>query len=653
MKTRRLYALGLLALVSSIVAPAGAHAQDVRSCGTQQPVMTTGVSGSSASTLPMEVHLPPLEIRDQGWDVCAEVHDPRALDVELEVFDSNPTVLSAEPLCISSHPGTTKRCRISRSRLTSSTLWVRVVPTATIGETKVTLYARALQGPSIGNTGLYSSDAEPPSGAATLGGTFLPSVYPLTDIRSYQRLHKIQFTATRISVSLATTQGAGLLRLSVYGDGSSPESPAALITASVMASSSTSLHVVVPPAVTSGYVLVTLDGRIAERTQYQLSVRAFPSGWSEAAAPGYVYKVALADRRYDELAMFARCRPTGLSVAPTSECSQGPRPADAYRMIRQLIWGMPWQDAAMDDWAKDPSEPLVVFIGIDQLSTTLLIERTGSEFADVRQTVLRSKQPLWAVYIEDDFAQFETTATVVFTGGQEHEQHILEPPGSREALRVTPGARVVRVGMKRFDADRVPINGIVEFSREGPTYPRRNWTRTYRFLDRSKIGLSLGLLITARDIAVDSKEVALIARDLREPGREAEIIHVRDDRPVFATAIVSWPTIRAKCAEERGPWWAPCRGWFLIPNLSVGMGLPLQGKKAYLAALNWPVSGLDALQLTAGIVGLRQQKLRQGVVADALLPADADIHNFIVTEWEVNGVVGLTIDIGAIARRFR
>ena len=653
MNRHHLSAACVVFVVAGVLAPSTVVAQEMRGCGTRPPVATAKASGD-APALARAVPLPRLGDSDVGWEVCVDVQDPRSLDVELEVFDADPTLTSTgEPVCISSNPGSVKRCRMASTRVTrdASTLWVRVVPTATIGATSFDLHVDTLQGPLIGNTGLYASDVElnadrTPSST----GVFLPSVYPLTDVRSYQRAHRVPFTASRLGVTLTTTRGAGLLRLGVYSGGGAANFPASLISASAMAASASSLYAVVPPSVRDGYVVVTLDGRIAEPTEYQLSIREYPSGWTEAVAPGYVYKVALDHDRYRALSTFARCRPAGISLVIVRECTEGTRPGDAYNLLREIVWGMP---ESAEYWTGDPSEPFVTFLGIDQLSTTLLIERTGKDFADVRQTVLRSSGPIWAVYIEDDLAQFETTATVVFTRDEELEQHMLEPPGSREVLRVSPGARVVRVGMKRFDADRLPINAVMEFSREGPTYPRRSWTRTYRVLDRSKVALSLGLLITARDVAVDRHEIVLIDRELRQPGRESEIVHVRDKRPAFATAILSWPTVRAKCAEERGPWWAPCRGWFLIPNLAFGIGLPMQGKKAYLAGFNWPVSGLDAVQVTAGIVGLRQQKLRRDIVADVPLPRDANIDDYTTVEWDANGVVGLTIDIGAIARRFR
>lgn len=106
-----------------------------------------------------KLSLPALAENDIGWEIILRIEDPRAVDVDLEVFANDPKGRFIEPVCTSDELGATERCRVHADEFPDRRAWIRVFPAEGTGSTRYSFQATPLMGPAIEGTDLYGSDA--------------------------------------------------------------------------------------------------------------------------------------------------------------------------------------------------------------------------------------------------------------------------------------------------------------------------------------------------------------------------------------------------------------------------------------------------------------------------------------------------------------
>jgi len=103
--------------------------------------------------------LPELGDNGVGWEITLKIDDPRALDLDLEVYADNPKGRFIKPICLSDMLGSVERCRINADQFPAKRAWVKVFVGSGYGRTRYSYAASTLEGPVIQGTDFYGGDA--------------------------------------------------------------------------------------------------------------------------------------------------------------------------------------------------------------------------------------------------------------------------------------------------------------------------------------------------------------------------------------------------------------------------------------------------------------------------------------------------------------
>jgi hypothetical protein len=568
------------------------------------------------------LQLPPVqssggaEASTGGLEVIVRVANARALDVDLEVFASEDAVSTGLPLCETGDIGPVKVCRVPIGALTERVVFARVTPLAGQPDTSYSIEHRLLAPPALGATGLFGDDAAADglSAESIVRGVIRRAPENVGSALQRSRIHKLTGARDGQVITLTSPAGTALLEASLY------DASGSLVSASERPRAQQRL--LIPEAQESGYVVVSAVGEMSSPVSYELGLRALQA---EDLIGGYVYKRGLTNPDYDALVEFAN----------TDAGTQSSRVRSVYEFVKRSFAGVLKED-----------EPVVAFVGISDVNRIRLLARDGEDFALSTQSGLGRARHVWAVYIEDDPAPFNTSIVVGYRGtAAELNDEFFDVPIARDSAAGPSGRRTVRFGMKKFRVKPPPSAMLVSFVRRSPTYGSLTASALYRSVGWSRIDWGLGAFFAATQIQrarIETPEA--VPSDGSLPSQDV-IVQNFDSRQVFAVATLKLTRFKEQAIDGRA--WAKA-----VPYLTGGIGLPTRGNSAYLLALSWPIIG-DAIQGTAGMVGIRQQTLVPGYQVGQRLPRFSDDSGFIYGRWRWQGTFGVTVDLRAVGKAVR
>lgn len=420
---------------------------------------------------------------------------------------------------------------------------------------------------------------------------------------------------------------AGFLSLSLY------DQKGTLLSAAYRPASQQALYV--PALVPSGYLLVRAQpARPGNALKYSLQMVERDKASVSYLARGYVYRTVIPEPTYQSL----------LAVA---DQDQGPAArqcaaADLFRLIADIIGPPVLLERGETRAGDDTEQPMVVFLGLGGNSQIVQLRRNGADLESVAATTLGKAKDFWAVYIEDDNAQFETSIDVEFSKRASQSDFEGFNPLSAPVVAGNAGDAIpVRIGLRRFSVRQPPVTIQVAFTRQGPTYGLRQWHRVFYVFGWGTVNWALGLFVPGTEINVPYHSV--VERDCEliacRPGENGLVVQDQLRRQVFATLILEWPEARSAFTDAIG--WNK----LLHPtSLILGLGLPSARDKAFYVGLSWPLAW-NRLQGTIGGVFGRYEKIAEGYRVGQLVPLGTPREWLTDHEWDLRPMFGLAVDL--------
>ena len=522
------------------------------------------------------------------------------------------------------------------------------------GEQRMYQFAvRALEGPILGESGLYGGDAD----ETGLEGSFDAAVpgplsralvsTPQDDmsrspVLEYQRVHRVvhawndesdagaegPFLEDSLVINVASVGDVGVFSASVYSQLglllSASERPALLQDVLVPAARGDEAPVRrdaagEPLRQRVLYVVVQLESELSDRVPYRITrdpVREFERG------AGYLFLRGLSAPDYRQLSRAGACE------TESNGCL-----ADAFAAAVEFVGSALGQE-------RDEDEPVVVFFGLDDVNTIRVLDQD-----DPWRRTLGTTRDFWAVYLEDDETQFDTSIGVRFRAFAPDQAPRFDVPPRRGLAGRGGASRRLRIGIRKFRVQRPPVNVEVRFVRYGRVATIEEWTAVYGVAGSHWWDWGAGVFLGGTNIQV--ARVALI--ESGPPGFPAthrNLSQLLSRRQGFLTGMFKLPVLTARAAEGR--LWAQV----LPKSLSVGIGLPPTGDNAYLLGVNWPIVG----EFVHGTVGLvfKQRPVLTGSyrVADLLPLTPPPLLDEVATKAMIRAFTfGVTFDLVAVGRR--
>jgi hypothetical protein len=367
---------------------------------------------------------------------------------------------------------------------------------------------------------------------------------------------------------------------------------------------------------------------------------------SLSAGNAFLYAVDVT--AYDGLLAFARCdwvsyeaRHKPATTTPTNTtagCLATQMTAlreRIYPFVSQLTGRVSGREFVEGQPRAALSEPMVVFFGLGGANRVLLLDcrdtagggdtRRCDKFAEPWQTTLQRARYVWGVYIEDEQTPFNTSIDVEFKArapSVDYEEY--DPRGlitATVAAKSSGATRLLRIGYRRFRVREPPVAAQVAFSRQGPNYGLRQWTRVFRQFSTRWWVLSGAVFVPAANNSVTHVELESLPPTDGIPAR-AQIVADDPPAPVFATLVWRWPQVRG--LAENKPTTFSRLLVNLIPDIAGGLSLPTRRHNSYFVGGSWPILA-DRLSFIAGVKIYRDDQPAEGFAIRQVVPATVTV----------------------------
>jgi hypothetical protein len=372
------------------------------------------------------------------------------------------------------------------------------------------------------------------------------------------------------------------------------------------------------------------------------------------AAAGQAFVTDVESDQYEDLARLALDYRARRMSKPAST-------ARAYELLNDLLGRR--IEAKPIEFATR-SEPIVAFIGISGMSRLVLLDcqalpmpaTKGMKTPDCNerlsrpwQTTFERARHFWVAYVEDAQSAWDTSMDLEFGSTRVPDFDDFDAQNmvrlvtlTDPAASATPGKRRVRVGYRRF-AMPTRIDAVkVTISRQGSAYGLRSWSRSYERYGPFPFRVAGALALPGWR---HSRSVFTLAQVF---GTDAfnpvglELVESKRTQPVFATAFLRYPQLRA-AADQSGRTW---RSFF--PEIGGGVAFPTIANvgfrgQTFLVAASWPLAWRERTHFWAGYTRSIEQRAIQPV--GSRLPLGIPLGQVAPSEAKWHPMVGLSLDL--------